>query len=211
MAPFMVMDCTLLIKMSGLPPAFNIRDLRNRIAICRPEVIYHHFCENLLAPTFDYPDFRNDFAVWVKRRLEDNLLAEQLGLIDPYEFDSMEDLRSFTLDIIDEHIACLHTINTINPGHEFFLKEAVTVVFETGKILADPSELTKVIPVMTNGSIYYHFLEARRRNDSRMDDFSIWLELFGETWKDKISSLRSIDFIFYTLTELKQEIFRVLR
>jgi hypothetical protein len=34
--------------MSGLPPAFNLRELRDRIATCTNDVLYHHFCETTL-------------------------------------------------------------------------------------------------------------------------------------------------------------------
>ena len=32
MTPFVVKDCALLTRMSGLPPAINLRELRERIA-----------------------------------------------------------------------------------------------------------------------------------------------------------------------------------
>ena len=74
MNPFEIMDCSLLIRMSGLPPAYNLRELRDRIAVCSPDVLYHHFCETPLSPAFEYPDHRNDFAVWASRRLSDKVL-----------------------------------------------------------------------------------------------------------------------------------------
>lgn len=208
---FDIKDCTLLTKMSGLPPVFDVRDLRDRIAVCRPSVIYHHYCETPLSPSFDYPDFRNDFAVWSKRQLEDNILAERLGMIDPYTFNSMEDLRNYTLDVIDERLCEIHTVTSVEPGHEFYFQDAITIIFDTGHVIHDPSELQNVIPMLTYGSVYYHFLEARRRTRGAVDDFSIWMENFGKEWEPYIEALRSIDFLFYTLPELKQELTSVLR
>ncbi|MBN1382707.1 MAG: hypothetical protein JXA41_13630 [Deltaproteobacteria bacterium] len=209
--PFYIKDCTLLIKMSGFSPAFDIRDLRERIAQCSPSVIYHHYFENLLAPTFDYPDFRNDFAVWVKRQLDDDVLAERLGMIEPYRFDSLEDLRTHTLDIIDERLSELHFITAVPPGHEFYFQEAITVVFETGHVMNNPGEMFKIMPQLTSSSIYYHFLEARRRTPDLTDDFSLWLENFGSEWEPLIRDLRSIDFIFYSLPELKEELLYIMQ
>ena len=74
MIPFEVKDCALLIRMSGLPHAMNLRELRDRIAICSENVLYHHFCETTLRPTFDDPDYRNDFAVWSKLYLGDRVI-----------------------------------------------------------------------------------------------------------------------------------------
>lgn len=209
--PFYIKDCTLLMKMSGLTPAFDLRDLRDRIALCSPTVIYHHFFENLLAPTFDYPDFRNDFAVWVKRQLEDNVLAERLGMIEPYRFDSLEELRIYTLDIIDERLSELYMIPTVTPGHEFYFKEAITIVFETGHVMHHPREMPDVMPLLTTSSIYYHFLEARRRTPGLTDDFSLWMENFGSTWVPLIHALRSMDFIFYSLPEIKKELIYIVQ
>jgi hypothetical protein len=81
---FEIKDCVLLSLMSGMPPDFNLRELRDRIAACSNDVLYHHFCETTLVASFDYPDFRNDFAVWSSKRLGDKVLAERLGIIDPY-------------------------------------------------------------------------------------------------------------------------------
>jgi len=211
MEPFLVKDCTLLIRMSGLAPAFNLRELRDRVASCSPDVIYHHFCETLLAPTFDYPDFRNDFALWVKRQLEENVLAERLGVIDPYLYPSMGALREAVLDILDERISEMTFLPSVSPGHEFHFREAVTVVFETGARILRPDKLPEAIEKMTLGSIYFHFLEARRRTLGRVDDFSLWLEDFEEPWVPAVQELRSIDFLFQSLTELRADLVRVLK
>lgn len=211
MEPFLAKDCTLLIKMSGVSPAFNLRELRDRLACCSTDVIYHHFCETLLAPTFDYPDFRNDFALWVKRQLEENVLAERLGVIDPYGYSSMEILRAEVLDILDERINEMAFLPSVSPGHEFHFREAVTLVFETGDCILRPEDLSDAIERMTKGGIYFHFLEARRRTLGRVDDFSLWLENFGEPWAPAILEIRSFDFLFQTLTELRADLVRVLK
>ena len=84
MNPFAVKDCTLLVRMSGLAPAANLRELRDRIAACNENVLFHHYCETTLRVTFDNPDYRNDFAAWAKLYLGDRVLAERLGILDPY-------------------------------------------------------------------------------------------------------------------------------
>ena len=104
MTPFEVKDCALLVRMSGLPPAVNLRELRDRIAGCSENVLFHHYCETTLRTTFDNPDYRNDFAVWAKLYLGDRVLAERLGILDPYSFHSLEELRAATLEVIDERL-----------------------------------------------------------------------------------------------------------
>ena len=142
MTPFEVMDCALLVRMSGLPPAINLRELRERIAVCSENVLFHHFCEPLLRPAFDNPDYRNDFAVWGKLYLSDRVLAERLGILDPFSMGSFEELRAVVLDILDERLSEVIAIPSAAQGDEFFFLEATTVVLDTGERIASPRELS---------------------------------------------------------------------
>lgn len=210
MTPFEVKDCALLMRMSGLPPAMNLRELRDRIAVCSENVLYHHFCETTLRPTFDDPDYRNDFAVWAKNYLGDPVLAERLGILDPYGFGATEDLRSGVLEIIDDRLGELTMIPWARPGDEFLFKESTTVIFDTGERIDHPKDLAPAIRKMTNGSIYYHFLEALRRPPVGKDDFSAWLMEAGEEYAPWLHSLASIDAHFLGLAGLREELARAL-
>ena len=63
---------------------------------------------------------------------------------------------------------------------------------------------------MTNGSVYFHFLEARRRPPLGRDDFTSWLMEDEEANRPYIQALASIDFYFHTLVHLRRELGRVL-
>ena len=63
---------------------------------------------------------------------------------------------------------------------------------------------------MTNSSVYYHFLEARRRPPTGKDDFSAWLMECGEEYRPYVDALSAIDFYFNSLGYLRREIARVL-
>jgi hypothetical protein len=204
MNDFIVRDCTLLMKMSGVQEAANLRELRERVATCGENVLYHHFCETLLRPSFDYPDYHNDFAVWAKLYLDDRVLAERLGILDPYSIGSLEELRWTMLDIIDERLSELPMNPAVTKGNEFFFLEATTVIFDTGDMIEEPSQLPMKISNMTNGSIFYHYIEARRRPPYCLDDFSTWLSQFGEAGAKYKAALRSIDFSFLTLAEMRK-------
>ncbi len=210
MSEFEIKDCSLLIRMSGLAAAVNLRELRDRISVCHPDVLYHHFCETPLAPFFDYPDYRNDFAVWANLWLGDPILSERLGMIDPYLFPSMEDLRAATLEIIDDRLGEVTMIPWARPGHEFYFMQAITVAFDTGKRIGHPDEMASAISRMTGGSIYFHVLEARRREPIGMDDFSAWLGSQEGDWTHYLSAIRAIDFAFHSLTEIRREMVEAL-
>ena len=212
MTPFVVKDCALLTRMSGLPPAINLRELRERIAVCVENVLFHHFCETTLRGTFDNPDYRNDFAVWAKLYLGDRVLAERLGILDPYEYSSLGELRAATLEVIDERLGESTTIPWARPGDEIYFMEATTVVFDTGIRISHPGEFAAAIGGMTGGSVYYHFLEARRRSPFGKDDFTAWLLENDEGGKNRpyIEALARIDFYFHTLPHLRRELIKVL-
>lgn len=209
-APFEIKDCALLVRMSGVPPAMNLREMRDRIAACPEQVLYHHFCETTLRPTFDDPDYRNDFAVWSKLYLGDRVLAERLGILDPYSSPGMEDLRSAALDIIDDRLAELTMVPWVRQGDEFLFKEATTVVFDTGERIRHPQNLASSIRRMTNGSVYYHFLESLRRPPVGKDDFSAWILEAGEEYAPYLVALGSIDIQFHSLAHLRREIVEAL-
>jgi hypothetical protein len=205
---FKIKDCTLITRMVGISTAMSLRELQERVAICPQESLFHHFCETVIRPTFDDPEFRNDFAIWASRILRDRVLAERLGILNPYSMSDFEKLRREVLDIIDERLSELPTVLWAPRGEEFRFMRAVTVVFDTGKQFASPADLIREIPDMSLGSIYYHFVEARRRTKDRIDDFSAWLLENVEGSGLFCEALSKIDFYFLGLKELKQVLMR---
>ncbi len=200
---FQVKDCTLVTRMAGLRTAVNLRELEERLSVCPDECLFHHFCETVIRPTFDDPEFPNDFALWAGRQLRDRVLAERLAIINPYNYSSFDELRTTVLDIIAERLSELNYIPTAPHGYDFQFLQAVTTIFDTGIILEKPSDLATQLPNMSLGSVYYHFVEARRRTEDGVDDFTAWLANFGEEAQPLIDALRHIDFYFLSLSELR--------
>lgn len=205
-APFQIKDCALVVRMADVRPAYNLRELFERIRSCSPDSIYHHFCETPLRATFDDQAFRNDFAVWSHRALNDELLAERLGILDPYDFEDIEGLRRIVLDLIDERLSEITHIPWAKSGQEFHFLQALTVVFDTERRIEDPVELPRAISQMTTSSLYYHFLEARRRVEGRLDDFTAWLQDRNDRGDSLIESFSIVDFYFLSLKELQIEL-----
>ncbi len=209
--PFRVKDCALITRMAGVTSAVNLRELRERFLSCPDASLFHHFSETLVRPSFDDPEFRNDFAVWSARTLRDRILAERLGILNPYRCDSIEQLREKVTDVLDERLSELPYVPSVHKGDEFIFMQATTVVFETDLTIMFPIELVKALPQMTTSSIYYHFVEARRRTPGKIDDFTAWLSEFGEGQTKVIESLRSLDFYYLTLTELKNALIKAVQ
>lgn len=205
-SPFVVCDCTLISSMEGLEPAINLRELLQRLRSCSIESLFHHYCETVLRPSFDDPDFPNDFAVWAGRVLRDRALGERLGAVNPYSFSDFEQLREATRDIIDERLSELNMIPWALPGQEFQFMRAITAVFDTGMTIKTPDDLPDMLPKLTLSSIYFHFVEAHRRVPDGRDDFSAWAAGFGKKYAPLVDALISIDFYFLTLPQLKREL-----
>lgn len=200
---FQLKDATLITRMGGVEPAMNLRELRERLRACPAECLYHHFCETVLRPTFDDPEFRNDLALWASRDLHDRILAERLGILNPYRFDGLEALRAELVDICDERLSEVPMVPWVRRGHEFRFMRAATVIFSTGHAMRSPADLPLEIPRLSYGSIYYHFVEARRRTPDRVDDFSQWLRDRGDAPAGWLDALGRLDFYFMSLAELK--------
>jgi hypothetical protein len=211
MEPFSVRDCALIVRMGGVEPAMNLRELRERIRHCPPECLYHHFCETQLRPSFDDPEYTNDFAVWASRALLDRPLAEQLGILDPYDYESIDGLKADLIEILDTRLSELSHVPWARAGQEFQFMRAATVVFDTGLDINHPSELSQAIAGMTLSSVYYHFVEARRRTEGRIDDFSAWLQAGDEWARSLAEAFGAIDFYFLTLRELQRALVRVAK
>ena len=204
---FKVKDCTIIVRTGGIEPALNLRELRERIAICPLECLYHHFCETLIRPSFDYPEFRNDFAIWALTNLRDRVLAERLGIINPYKYESLDQLRSRVVEIIDERLDEVHYFPWVEKGEEFRFLQAVTIVFDTGLSFKDPLDFIAQLPILSTSSLYYHFIEARRRTPVRADDFTAWMKKLKNPPNQLIEALEFIDFYFLNLVELKTALY----
>lgn len=200
--PFALKDCTLITRMAGIESALTLRELRERVAVCPLECIYHHFCETLIRPTFDDPEFSNDFATWAKRSARDLVLAERLGFINPYGH-TLEETRQTVLEILAERMAedPHRAFSVAMEPFEFMM--AATVVFDTGNTIDTPQSLARSFDKMSTSSIYYHFLEARRRTDSNKDDFTEWLDAFGKEGKPLAEALSTVSAYFKSLWEVR--------
>ena len=200
-----IMDCALIAIATG-EKAQNLRELRDKLKNIHPGCLYYHFWGGLLHPHFDDPEFQNDFAVWASRNLHDLKMSEQLSIIDPNVFKDMEDLRKEVIEIIEERLSESEYVPWVKTGQEFHFIRSQIVIFDTGVNYRNPEDLLKKIPKMSLGSIYFHFIDSRRRTPGNKNDFSVWLAGFGDKHKVLIEGLDKIDPSFTTLNDLRKEI-----
>ncbi|MDH4134882.1 MAG: DUF5752 family protein [Gammaproteobacteria bacterium] len=204
---FVVRDCALAAIATGLR-AQNLRELRDRLSGIHLGCIYYHFWGGLLRPHFDDPEYNNDFASWARHALHDAPLAERLGVIDPADYPDLDALRQELIEITEERIEETEYQTWARPDQQFHFVRAQTVSFDTRQRLTRPTELVAAIPQLSLGSIFYHFIDARRREPAGMDDFRAWLAKFGDTYSALQARLADIDPYFINLAELRQRLAR---
>jgi hypothetical protein len=201
--PFSVKDCALVTIATG-KKAQNLKEMREHLLNVHLGSVYHHFWGGLLRPRFDDPEYNNDFAQWAYYALQDNILAERLSVIDPDRFVSLGSLRQKLLEIIEQRLDEIETIAWANPDKQFHFLRSQMVVFDTHGKIEEPEELVEAVPNMSVGSIFYHFIDARRRSSEMMDDFRTWLRSRGD--HDLCTQLAAVDPYFGSLVELRGQL-----
>jgi len=206
--PFAVRDCALIAIATG-QYAYTLAELRDRLEIIPLSCIYYHFWGGLLRPKFDNPEYQNDFAIWVYKGLRDKPLAERMALIDPSKYHDLEDLRGELIDILEERIDESELLPWMKANQRFYFVRSQTVVFDTRVRLDTPERLGEHIPHMSLGSVFYHFIDARRRPPWGRDDFSHWVTGFGDDYAELVEQISQIDPYFTSLVELRDELTHV--
>jgi hypothetical protein len=191
--------------------AQSLRELRDKLRTAHPGCLYFHFWAGMLRPSFVDPEFQNDFAVWTSRNMHDAKISEQLSLVDPNEYKNLEDLRREVLEVIEQRLYELDYVPMVKMGEEFHFIRSQTVVFETGISINEPWKFLNIIPNLSLGSIFYHFIDSRRRTEESKSDFSLWIQGFGDQYKNLSDNLDKIDPYFTTLGELRQVIMRLFQ
>jgi len=202
---FGLKDC-VFIAIATHKRANTLKEFRDHVENLNPDSLYYHFWANLLLPHFEEREYINDFASWVRHSLSDTKLAEQLAVLDPVSFNSLEELRYRLLECIDERLDESEYLRWFYATQQFEFLRSQIVVFDTHTKISEPHEMSILIPRMSVSSVFYHFIDARRRTPDKVDDFRQWLAFFGDTHQPLIDQLTGIDPYFSTLVELRQNL-----
>ncbi len=195
-------DCIILLKSTG-KKAKSLRKLRDLIAVISNDSIYHHIYQYYRKR--DVLEYNNDFAQWAGESLEERSLSEYFSNIDPFSFDSLDDLRKALLNVIDTYLERFPEPRETMPGNEFTFNEAIVLVFPGGLRANNLAEFLLAIKYADLSSLYYHFYEARIRLGGAIDDFSKWI---GETLErqELAAKIRNIDLLMHTLDGIREHL-----
>lgn len=208
--PFFVKNCALASIATG-ERANSLLEFREKLATVDEGCIYYHFWGGRMNPQFIHSQYHNDFSSWAYYRLHDQVLAERLSIIDPTEFNSLEELRQEVLETIDRRLDDYEIVLWTKREDRFHFIRSTIIVFESITTVNRPEDLGKVISTLPPSSIFYHFIDARTRSPEKIDDFSTWLKIFGDQYDLLIQKILAIDPYFLSLTQLREELSQVVQ
>ncbi len=154
-------------------------------------------------------EYTNDFAQWAGENLEERELAEELSNIDPYDFKTIDSLRTELIRVIDAYLERFPEPRETRRGDEFYFNETITLVFPAGVWVKNLAEFLLAIKYIDPTSLYYHFFDSRQRLGGRMNDFSQWLET-AQGKKDAAEKLMAIDPFVHSMEGIRGRIVAVL-
>lgn len=202
---FVIRDCAL-IKIGTGVHARDLREFRSQLETIHPACIYFHFWGTLLRPRFEHPLYPNDFAEWAHHGLHDKRLAERLGVIDPADFNDTEALRQELAGVVDQRLDETESVPAATRDSPFNWIGSSIVVFATPGRIAHPRETAAALQTMTLSSVFYHFIDARRRHPESIDDFRRWLQCFDHEYQSLAERIAHIDPYFTSLHDLRHEL-----
>jgi hypothetical protein len=191
--------------------AVNLKEMLQIIGEVDTAVLSYHLWQSRMAIAHAEVEYPNDFAVWAANSLQDSRLAEKLSVIDPFNYEDMEQIREALSEVIEDYMWNLPSVPWARPGFEFHFCEASTVVLVRPRIVAGTfAEFRKGLAEVGIDSIYYHFVDARwRLRKLKTDDFSIWLQdSYG--LPELVEAIQGIDLWFFTLEEVRQALLKLL-
>lgn len=206
--PFHIWDCAPVSIATGRK-AYTLRELVDGLKDVPAGCIYHHFWGRFLQTSFDEPEYNNEFSSWVSRYIHDKVLAERLGVLTPIDFPSVEELRQELVEVIEERLEESETIHYRTADQSFNFIGSQLLIMATGRLIQRPQDLADAVRTMSAGSLFYHFIDARRRTEGGIDDFTAWLHGLSPANRAACSKLAAIDPYFTTLGDLRHQIAQV--
>lgn len=172
--PFRFLGCIELREILG-QRARDERELMELLEQVPAGSVYYHTHSVFLRHYRVTGAYPNDFANWVASQVRDQVLAERLAVVDPFEFHDLDRLREELVSIIDDHVSQLHPVPRVVFGEPFFFVQSHIVEVPAGLEARTLEEFDRGLREVDASSIYLHTLEARARRGRRRGDFAEWL------------------------------------
>lgn len=172
--PFAFVGCIELREILG-HRARDERELMEQIERVPVGSVYYHTHGVFLRHPQLTRAYPNDFANWVAAHIRDQVLAERLSVVDPFQFSSLEELREELISILDDHVAALHPVPRVVFGDPFFFVQSHVLEVSTGVEARTLAEFRRCLAAVDASAIYFHVLDARARRGVIGGDFAHWI------------------------------------
>ena len=211
-SPFHFHSRVHLKELTGLK-AKNIQELAAILKSAPDSIIYYHTHQFLEEHHYLTPEPANDFALWVRDTLGDDVLGEKLAAVDVFDFASLGALRERLVSTIEEHLTleAQHGDGHRDApeGREFHFIKSVSVVLPTPYVAHDLREFVEALRKLSVGSLYFHIFESRLRLSRGLNDFSVWLEESLDE-RELAEQIARLDPYNYTLEGLRSSLIQVM-
>lgn len=172
-SPFRFVSCMDLREVLGAR-AHDEQRLLELIEEVPLDSIYYHTHSYFLRHAYLQGLYPNDFATWVAVHVQDPILGERLSVIDPFDYENLEALRTDLAGIIAEHLNRLKTIPRVVTGEPFEFIRSHVIDVDLGMEVWTLKEFRDSLEQVEAGAIYNHVCEARMRKGRSPGDFACW-------------------------------------
>lgn len=172
--PFRFSSCMELREIMG-KRAMDEQRLLEIIEEAPPDSIYCHTHSYYLRHPYTQRLFPNDFATWAALHAQDRILGERLGILDPFEFGDIEELRREIVAIITDHLSHSDAVPRCTPGEPFEFVRSHVIEADLGQEAWTLRQFREALASVEVGAIYNHMCEARLRKGRLPGDFACWL------------------------------------
>ena len=171
--PFRFVSCMELREVLG-KRAMDEHRLLELIEEVPADSIYYHTHSYFLRHAYSQQLYSNDFATWVVLYAQDRVLGERLGVLDPFDFSDIEQLRDEILRILADHLNH-STVPRFIVSEPFEFIRSHIIEIPLGLEARTLSEFYDALADVEIGAVYNHVCEARMRKRLQSVDFSCWL------------------------------------
>ena len=173
--PFRFVSCIELREVLG-KRAMDEHRLLELIEEAPPDSIYYHTHSYYLRHAYTQQLYSNDFAAWIVLYAQDRVLGERLGVLDPFEFSDIEQLRDEIVSIMADHLNHSTTVVPrciVSEPFEFLRSHIIEIPL--GLEARSLREFYDALAGVEVGAVYNHVCEARMRKKPLSADFAYWL------------------------------------
>ena len=173
-APFQFIGC-VEVRQALDHRARDERELLDRLEDVPAGSVFYHTHGYFLRHRPVTTAYGNDFAAWVAGHVRDQVLAERLAVINPFEAASLEELREELMSTIHDHLLRLSAVPRVEFGDVFHFQQSHIVEVPLGAPVTTLADFRAGLSEVDASAIYFHMVEARSRLGRRSGDFAEWI------------------------------------